>query len=73
MLCQKCNNYREDKTNDCISLIYGLIRLTEAQENNRAKMLRMTMLQRNILKQYKILDDLNALLLSRCEDCDRLN
>jgi hypothetical protein len=34
---------------------------------------RMVMLQRNILEQYKILDDLNFLLLSRCENCDRLN
>ena len=64
MLCQKCSRYTEDykTTNDCISLINRLIRLTEAQEDSREKLHKLRMLQRNILKQYKVIDDLNFLL-----------
>ena len=70
-----CNQYKEDhnKTTDNINLINQLLRLTESQEDSRDKTIRLMLLQKNILSNYKTLDDLNFLLSVRCEDCHCLN
>ena len=63
MLCRDCNQKKEDqhKTTENIKLIDRLLRLTESEEDSDEKTARLHMLQKNMLTNYRVLDDLNPL------------
>ena len=75
MMCRDCSQKKEDqnRTTENIKLIDRLLKLTETEEDSDEKTARLHMLQKNMLTNYRVLDNLNYILSARCEDCDRLN